>query len=115
MILANAIFGLEIFGTAWWIVAAIVCVILLIIIGIAYSDSLSRDFEDVCASAFISVIASVFWPFALGIVAVVGIIAAPIFLGKYLGRWSEKQERKREEKKKFMNQIDKMKKIKGVD
>ena len=115
MILANSILGLEVFGTTWWIIAVIVCVILLITIGIAYSDSIERDFDDVCGSTFVAVVASVFWPIALGIVAAVGIIAAPIVFGKYLGKWAERQEKKREEKKKFMNQIDRMKKTKGVD
>ena len=115
MILANAILGLEIFGTTWWVIAAILCVILLITIGIAYSDSLSKDFDDVIMSSFISIVASMFWPFILAIAVCVGVVSLPILIGKYLGRWAEIKEKKEKEKEKFMNQIDKMKKTKGVD
>ena len=115
MILANAILGLEVFGTAWWIVAGIVCVILLITVGIAFSDSLSEDADDVIIASFISVVVSVFWPFVLAFGVGVGIFAIPIYLGKYIGNWSERKEKKRKEKERFMKQIDKMKKTKGVD
>lgn len=103
---------LEIFGTTWWIVAGIVCVILLILIGIAYSDSLSEDADDVVIASFISIVASMFWPIILALGVGIGVIVIPIYLGKCIGKWAERREKKRKEKEKFMNQIDKMKKIK---
>jgi uncharacterized membrane protein SirB2 len=115
MILANAILGLEPFGTAWWIVACIVCVILLISIGIAFSDSLSRNTDEVVTCSFIAIIVSVFWPIVIALGVGIGIIAIPIYLGKRIGNWAEREEKKQKEKEKFMNQIDKMKKTKGVD
>ena len=115
MILANAILGLEPFGTVWWIVASIVCVILLISIGIAFSDSLSKDADDVVGCSFIAIIVSVFWPIVIALGVGIGIIAIPIYLGKYIGNWAERKEKKQKEKERFMNQIDKIKKIKGVD
>ena len=115
MILAVVVLGLEAFGTAWWIVAGVVCVILLITVGIAYSDSLSKDTDDVVIASFISVVVSVFWPIVLALGVGVGIFAIPIYLGKCIGNWAERKGKKRKEKERFMNQIDKMKKTKGVD
>lgn len=112
MILANAILGLEIFGTTWWIIAAIMCVILLISIGIAFSDSLPRNTDEVVICSFITIIVSVFWPIVLALGVGIGVIVIPIYLGKCIGKWAERREKKRKEKEKFMNQIDKMKKIK---
>ena len=115
MILANAILGLEPFGTVWWIVAGIVCVILLISIGIAFSDSLSRNTDEVVGCSFLAIIVSVFWPIVLALGVGVGIFAIPIYLGKRIGNWAERREKKRKEKEKFMNKIDKMKKVKTVE
>ena len=115
MILANAILGLELFGTVWWIVAGIVCVILLISIGIAFSDSLSRNTDEVVGCSFIAVVVSLFWPIVLALGVGIGIIAIPIYLGKCIGNWSERKEKKQKEKERFMNQIDRIKKTKGVD
>ena len=80
MILANAIFGLEIFGTAWLIVASIVCVILLITVGVAFSDSISKDIDNVIIGSFISVVVSIFWPFVLILAVGIGIFAIPIYI-----------------------------------
>lgn len=115
MILADAILGLEAFGTVWWIVAGIVCVILLIIVGIAFSDSISRDIDEIVIASFISVVVSAFWPFVLAFGVGVGIFAIPIYLGKCIGNWAERKEKKRKEKERYLNQIDRIKKTKGVD
>ena len=115
MILANSILGLEVFGTVWWIVASVVCVILLISIGIAFSDSLSRNTDEVVICSFIAIIVSTFWPFVLVFGVGIGIIAIPIYLGKCIGNWTEREEKKRKEKGKFMNQIDRIMETKGVD
>lgn len=115
MILADAILGLEAFGTVWWIVAAIVCIALLISIGIAFSDSLSRNSDEIVLCSFLAVVASVFWPIVLALAVGIGIIAIPIYIGKYIGNWAERKEKKRKEKQKFMNQIDRMKKVKTLE
>lgn len=115
MILADSILGLEAFGTVWWIIAGIVCVILLITVGIAFSDSISRDIDEIVIASFISVVVSTFWPFLLVFGVGVGIFAIPIYLGKCIGNWAGREEKKRKEKRKFMNQIDRIMKTKGVD
>ena len=115
MILGSAILGLEVFGTVWWIVAGIVCVILLITVGIAFSDSISKDIDDIIIASFISVVVSVFWPFVLAFGVGVGIFAIPIYIGKNIGNWAERKEKKKKEKEKFMNNIDRMKKVKTVE
>lgn len=107
--------GLGLFGTTWWIISAIIAVILLIIVGISYSDSFSRDFDDVVGSSFVAILVAVFWPFALVMALAVGVIAGPIFMGKYIGKMATKHKERKRKKAQFMNRIDKMKKKRGVE
>ena len=108
MILANAILGLQFMDSTWLTVAIILMIIGLIVIGYFYDD----DGPLVVLEGLCVVCACLFWPIILAGAILIGFLALPILLVK---RFKKVKEKRKEKKKKFMNQIDKIKNTKGVD
>jgi len=99
-------FGITISSEVWLIVAIILAVISLIVVGY-YSDELD---EALIPCGFVLLVASAVWPITIVIVAVVGIFAIPVWLGQRAKKYKKAAEKKKKNKLKFMNEIDKMKK-----
>lgn len=100
------IFGITISPEVWWIVAIILAVISLIVVGYN-SDELD---EASIPCGFVLLLASAVWPISILIGLAIGVIAIPVWLGKRAKKYKKTAEKKKKDKFKFMNEIDKMKK-----
>jgi len=106
------IFGMTFFGTTWIAISIILGVIFLFLLGIFYEDDIDDD-GFIALKATIAVSAAIFWPFVIFIGACVGIVAAPIFLGKIIRNIIKKRKKEKEEKEKFFKQLEESKKKGG--
>lgn len=99
-------FGITISSEVWLIVAIILAVISLIVVGYN-SDELD---EASVPCGFVLLIASAAWPFSIIFGLAIGVIAIPVWLGQRAKKYKKTAEKKKKNKLKFMNEIDKMKK-----
>ena len=106
------IFGMTFFGTTWIIVSIILGVIFLFLLGIFYEDGI--DDEGVIAlKETVAIAVAIFWPFAIFFGTCVGIVSAPIFLGKIIRNIIKKRKEEKEEKENFFKQLEESKKKGG--
>ena len=106
------IFGMTFFGTTWIAVSIILGVIFLLLLGIFYEDGID-DEGFIALKATVAIAVAIFWPFVIFFGACVGIVSAPIFLGKMIRNIIKKRKEEKEEKEKFFKQLEESKKKGG--
>ena len=103
------IFGIQIFGTTWLIVSAIIGVIGLTLVGFFW-EKIKEDVDDGAQfGAIVAVILfGLFWLFVLLIICCVGIVALPVWIGYRTQKTKESINKARKERFNKKPQTDKI-------
>ena len=97
---------IEFFGNTWLIVSCIIGIIGLIVIGVVNHDSLGGEHTPPLVMGVIA--GALFWPILLALVAGIGIVIVPLFIGKYIGKGVMLSKKKKKQKLDSMNDVDKI-------
>jgi len=101
------ILGLEVFGSTWFIVSAVIFVISLILIGFFKTKNTTLDeiFVGIVISAFVSWL----WPLMILIGVIILVIAGLITFGIKLSSFLNKKAEKESIEDSFLNRLSKYK------
>ena len=103
------IFGIQIFGTTWFIVSAIIAVIGLTLVGFFW-EKIKEDVDDGAqiGAIFAVIIFGLFWLFVLLIICAVGVVALPVWIGYRTQKTKESISKARKERFNKKPQTDKI-------
>ena len=97
---------IEFLNGTWLIVSCIIGVIGLIVIGVVNHDSLGDGYIPPLVGGVIA--GALFWPILLALAAAIGIVAVPLFIGKYIGKGVMLYKKKKKQKLDSMNDVDRI-------
>ena len=89
-----------------WLYVMIASTILLYIVCGYFKKELDDGIVPAC---ILGTCAMVFWPIILAAALAIGVVAMPVWVGKMLRKGRDMHVKKKKEKQKFINDIDKIK------